>query len=230
VLRGFESVFNVKILEGYGLSETSPVATFNALDLERKVGSIGLPIFGVDIRVVDDEGRDVPVNEPGEIIIRGHNIMKGYYNKPEANAEALRNGWFHTGDIARMDEDGYLFIMDRKKDMVLRGGFNVYPREVEEVMMMHPAVSMAAVIGTPHTSLGEEVKAFVIRKPGATIGEDDLIAWCKENMAAYKYPRTIEFRDQLPMSATGKILKRELRAVVEPGPAETPEPADVQTA
>ena len=230
VLRGFESVFNVKILEGYGLSETSPVATFNALDLERKVGSIGLPIFGVDIRVVDDEGRDVPVNEPGEIIIRGHNIMKGYYNKPEANAEALRNGWFHTGDIARMDEDGYLFIMDRKKDMVLRGGFNVYPREVEEVMMMHPAVSMAAVIGTPHTSLGEEVKAFVIRKPGATIGEDDLIAWCKENMAAYKYPRTIEFRDQLPMSATGKILKRELRAVVQPEPAEEPEPADVQTA
>jgi long-chain acyl-CoA synthetase len=211
VLHAFEKTFNVKILEGYGLSETSPVATFNQLGMERKVGSIGLPVFGTEVRIVDDQDQDVPVNEAGEIIIRGHNVMKGYYKKPEATAEAMRGGWFHTGDIARRDEQGYIFIMDRVKDMILRGGFNVYPREVEEVMLSHPAVSMVAVIGTPHESLGEDVKAFVIRKPGAEITADELIAWCKDNMAAYKYPRSIEFRDQLPMSATGKILKRELR-------------------
>lgn len=215
VLNAFEKTFNVKILEGYGLSETSPVATFNQLGLERKVGSIGLPVFGTEIRIVDDQDQDVPVNEPGEILIRGHNVMKGYYKKPEATAEALRGGWFHTGDIARRDEDGYIFIMDRVKDMILRGGFNVYPREVEEFMLTHPAVSMAAVIGVPHESLGEDVKAFVIRKPGAEISEEELVAWCKENMASYKYPRTIEFRDQLPMTATGKILKRELREAIE---------------
>jgi long-chain acyl-CoA synthetase len=212
VLHAFEKTFAVEILEGYGLSETSPVATFNQIGLPRKVGSIGLPVFGVEVRVVDDQDQDVPVNEPGEIIIRGHNIMKGYYKKPDATAETMRNGWFHSGDIARRDEEGYLFIMDRVKDMILRGGFNVYPREVEEVMMTHPAVSMAAVIGVPQEGLGEDVKAFVIRKPGAEVSEQELVEWCKENMAAYKYPRTIEFRDQLPMSATGKILKRELRA------------------
>lgn len=212
VLHGFEKTFGVEILEGYGLSETSPVATFNQLGLPRKVGSIGLPIFGVEVRVVDDQDNDVPQGELGEIVIRGHNVMKGYYKNADATAEALRNGWFHTGDVARMDEDGYLFIMDRVKDMILRGGFNVYPREVEEVMMTHPAVSMAAVIGVAHERLGEEVKAFVIRKPGAEISEAELMAWCKENMADYKYPRVIEFRDQLPMTATGKILKRELRS------------------
>lgn len=227
VLHAFEKTFNVKILEGYGLSETSPVATFNELGLPRKPGSIGRAVFGTDVRIVDDQDQDVPVNEPGEIIIRGHNIMKGYYKRPDATAEAMRGGWFHTGDIARFDEDGYIFIMDRKKDMVLRGGFNVYPREVEEVMMTHPAVSMVAVLGVPHEALGEEVKAFVIRKPGAEIGEAELVAWCRENMAAYKYPRTIEFRDQLPMSATGKILKRELRAVAQPAAAATTEAADV---
>jgi long-chain acyl-CoA synthetase len=223
VLRNFESVFNVQILEGYGLSETSPVATFNQLGLPRKVGSIGLPVFAVEVRVVDDQDQDVPVNEPGEIIIRGHNIMKGYYKRADATAEAMRGGWFHTGDIARRDEEGYLFIMDRVKDMILRGGFNVYPREIEEVMMTHPAVSMAAVIGVPSERLGEEVKAFVIRKPDAQISEDELIAWCKANMADYKYPRSIEFRDQLPMSATGKILKRELRTVEQSSVAQ---PAD----
>jgi long-chain acyl-CoA synthetase len=221
VLHAFERTFNVEILEGYGLSETSPVATFNQQGLPRKVGSIGLPIFGVDVRIVDEQDNDVPVNQAGEIVIRGHNVMKGYYEKPEATAEAMRNGWFHTGDIARMDEDGYIFIMDRVKDMVLRGGLNVYPREVEEVMLTHPAVSMAAVIGVPDERLGEEIKAFVIRKPGADVTEAELVAWCKQNMADYKYPRTIEFRDQLPMSATGKILKRELRTAEQPA-AEQP--------
>ena len=229
VLHGFEKTFSVKVLEGYGLSETSPVATFNAADLPRKPGSIGLPVFGTEVRIVDDEDQDVPVNEAGEIIIRGHNVMKGYYKRPDATADAMRNGWFHTGDIARMDEDGYIFIMDRKKDMVLRGGFNVYPREVEEVLMTHPTVSMAAVIGVPHEALGEEIKAFVIRKPGAEITEADLIAWCRENMAAYKYPRMIEFRDQLPMNATGKILKRELRTTDQAPATATPQAADVLT-
>ncbi len=212
VLHAFEKTFGVEILEGYGLSETSPVATFNQIGLPRKVGSIGLPIFGCDVRVVDDQDNDVPVGEMGEIVIRGHNIMKGYYDRPEATAEALRGGWFHSGDIARMDEDGYLFIMDRKKDMILRGGFNVYPRELEEVMMTHPAVSMAAVVGVPNERLGEEVKAYVIKRPDAEVSESELVAWCKQNMADYKYPRMIEFRDDLPMTATGKILKRELRS------------------
>ena len=144
-------------------------------------------------------------------MIRGHNIMKGYYKRPEATAEAMRSGWFHTGDIGIIDEDGYLAIVDRKKDMILRGGFNVYPRELEEMLMTHPAVSLCAVVGVPDERLGEEVKAFIVRKPGAAIEADALIAWCRERMAAYKSPRYVEFRDALPMGATGKILKRELR-------------------
>ena len=218
VLRAFEETFGVKILEGYGLSETSPVATFNQADLPRKVGSIGVPVFGCEVRVVDDRMADRPVNEAGEIVIRGHNVMKGYWEKPEATAAAFRGGWFHTGDVARRDEDGYFFIMDRIKDMILRGGFNVYPREVEELLLTHPAVSMAAVVGTPDERLGEEVKAFVVRTPGAQVSEDELVEWCRERLAAYKYPRSVEFREALPMSATGKILKRELKA--EPAAAE----------
>ncbi len=219
LLRAFEEAFAVKILEGYGLSETSPVATFNQADLPRKVGSIGVPVFGCEVRVVDDEMNDRPVNEPGEIVIRGHNVMTGYWQKPEATAEAFRGGWFHTGDVARRDEDGYFFIMDRIKDMILRGGFNVYPREIEELLLTHPAVSMAAVVGTPDERLGEEIKAFVVRKPGAEVAEDELVSWCKERLAAYKYPRHVEFRDALPMSATGKILKRELKAQHSPAQA-----------
>ena len=217
LLRAFERAFGVPILEGYGLSETSPVISFNQIGLERKPGSIGLPMFATELRVVDDEDREVPVGEPGEIVARGHSVMKGYYKRPEDTAEALRGGWFHTGDIAYMDADGYLFIVDRKKDMILRGGYNVYPRELEEVLMTHPAVSLAAVVGVPHPTHGEEVKAYIIRKPGAQITADELIAWCREQMAAYKYPRIIEFRESLPMTATGKILKRELRSE-EPSP------------
>jgi long-chain acyl-CoA synthetase len=211
VMRAFEQKYDVKILEGYGLSETSPIATFNRMDRPAKPGSIGLPVWGVSVRVVDQDGNDVPTGEAGEIIIRGHNVMKGYYNRPEASAAAIKHSWFYTGDIGRRDADGYFYIVDRLKDMIIRGGFNVYPREIEEVLLTHPAVSLAAVIGVPHESHGEEVKAFIIRKAGATITETELIAWCKETMAAYKYPRMIEFRDSLPMTATGKILKRELR-------------------
>ncbi len=212
VMKAFNEKFGVKILEGYGLSETSPVATFHSTDIETKPGSVGPPVWGVQVRVVDPDDNDVPMGELGEIVIKGHNIMKGYYKKPEATADVMRNGWFHSGDIGRMDEDGYVYITDRVKDMLIRGGLNVYPREVEEVMMTHSAVSLAAVVGIPHEALGEEVKAFVILKDGQQVTEEELIAWCKENMAAYKYPRHIEFRQSLPMTATGKILKRELKA------------------
>lgn len=201
----------VTILEGYGLSETSPVATFSDPDQEPRAGSIGVPIWGVEVKLIDDEWNEV--TEPdaiGEIAIKGHNIMKGYYGRPEATAEVIRNGWFRSGDLARRDADGFYYIVDRSKDMIIRGGFNVYPREIEEVLMTHPDVSLAAVVGVPHDSHGEEVKAFVILNAGATITEDELIAWGKEQMANYKYPRIVTFVDSLPMTATGKILKREL--------------------
>jgi long-chain acyl-CoA synthetase len=211
VMLAFNAKHNVTILEGYGLSETSPVASFNHLDRPTKPGSIGTPIWGVEMRAVDPEGRPVPTGELGEIVIRGHNVMKGYYKRPEATAEAIRSGWFHTGDLARVDEDGYFFIVDRVKDMIIRGGFNVYPREIEEVLYAHPAVAEAAVIGVYDLALGEEVKAVVAFKPGQLASEQDLIAYCKERLAAYKYPRSVEIRDTLPKTATGKILKRELK-------------------
>jgi long-chain acyl-CoA synthetase len=211
VLKEFEARFGVTVLEGYGLSETSPVATFNRLDRPRRAGSIGLPVWGVEVKVVRPDGTECDTDEAGEIVIRGHNVMKGYLGRPEATAEAIdKHGWFHSGDLARRDADGYLFIVDRIKDMIIRGGFNVYPREIEELLVTHPDVSLAAVVGVPHESHGEEVKAFVIRVPGASVSEAELVAWCKERLAAYKYPRIVEFRDSLPMTATGKILKREL--------------------
>ncbi len=211
VLQAFETRFGVEILEGYGLSETSPVASFNMLNRPRKVGSIGYPVWGVSMQVVDQSGMALPDGELGEICIRGHNVMKGYWQRPEATQESLIDGWFHTGDIGYRDTDGCYFIVDRKKDLILRGGFNVYPREVEEILYAHPAVMEAAVIGIPDPSHGEEVKAIVVRKPGAALGEEELRAYCKERLAAYKYPRVIEFRDVLPKGPTGKILKRELR-------------------
>ena len=214
ILHAFDRRFDVEILEGYGLSETSPVATFNQVGRPRKPGSIGLPIWGCEVKVVDANDVEVPRGELGEIVIRGHNVMKGYFRKPEATAEVMRGGWFHSGDIGRMDEDGYLFITDRLKDLIIRGGMNVYPREVEEVLHTHPAVSIAAVIGVPHEEHGEEVKAYVVRRPGVTITEIELVAWARDAMAAFKYPRTVEFVDALPMTATGKVLKRELRAGV----------------
>jgi long-chain acyl-CoA synthetase len=210
VLKGFETKFNTKIVEGYGLSETSPVAVFNRYG-ESKAGSIGFPVWGVEIRIVDENGSDVADGELGEIAIRGHCVMKGYYKRPEATAAAIKNGWFHSGDIGRRDAEGYLYISDRVKDMILRGGFNVYPRELEEVLMTHEAVSLCAVVGVPSDEHGEEVKAFVVKKEGAAATETEIVEWCKANMASYKYPRFVEFRDSLPMTATGKILKRELR-------------------
>jgi long-chain acyl-CoA synthetase len=211
VLEDFEKTFGVRILEGYGLSETSPVACFNQLYRPSKPGTVGLPIVACDIGIVDAEDRLLPTGERGEVVIRGHNVMKGYYKRPAETAETLRNGWLHTGDVGVLDEDGYLSIVDRKKDLVLRGGMNVYPREIEEVLMRHPAVSLAAVIGVPDERLGEEVKAFVVLKPGASLTADELIAWSRTEMAGHKYPRLVEIREALPVGSTGKVLKRALR-------------------
>jgi long-chain acyl-CoA synthetase len=210
IIREFRERFGVQILEGYGLSETSPVATFSQRGRPAKPGSIGTPIWGVQCRLVDLEWKDVPEGEIGEIAIKGPNIMKGYYQRPDATEAVMRNGWFRSGDLGRRDEDGYYYIVDRSKDMIIRGGFNVYPREVEEVLMTHPGVSLVAVIGVPDESHGEEIKAVVIRAEGASTSEAELVEWAKEQMAAYKYPRIVEFRDSLPMTSTGKILKREL--------------------
>jgi long-chain acyl-CoA synthetase len=211
VLEKFEEKFEVPILEGYGMSEGSPVVTFNHQGIGRKPGSVGTPVWGVEVKVVDEDGNEVPVDEKGELIYRGHNVMKGYYNKPDGNKKALKDGWLYSGDVAVKDEDGFFFIVDRTKDMIIRGGLNVYPREVEEVMIKHEAVSSVAIIGVPHDELGEEVKACVVLHKKADISENDLIEWTKERIAAYKYPRTIQFMDALPTSATGKILKKELR-------------------
>jgi long-chain acyl-CoA synthetase len=210
VLRGFEEAFGVSVLEGYGLSETSPVASFNHPGRVHKPGSIGTPIRDVEMRAVDEAGKEVPQGEVGEIAIRGPNVMKGYWERPEATAEALREGWFHTGDLARVDEDGYFFIVDRKKDLIIRGGYNVYPREIEEVLYEHPAVAEAAVIGLPHPALGEEVGAAVALKPGAAISAEELRDYVKGQVAAYKYPRHLWLVDALPKGATGKIQKRDI--------------------
>jgi long-chain acyl-CoA synthetase len=210
VMKGFEVAFGCMVLEGYGLSETSPVACFNHPDTERKPGSIGTPIRGVEMRVVDADGTDSPPGEAGEIAIRGHNVMKGYWGRPEATSEAIPDGWLRTGDVGRIDENGFFFIVDRKKDLIIRGGYNVYPREIEEVLYEHPAVAEAAVIGVPHPELGEEVAAAVALKSGAAASPQELRAFVKDQVAAYKYPRYVWLTDELPKGPTGKILKREI--------------------
>ncbi|MGW1117088.1 long-chain-fatty-acid--CoA ligase [Streptomyces tanashiensis] len=211
IINRVEQRLGVTVLEGYGLSETSPVATFSDPRFESRPGSIGVPIWGVELKLIRPDWTEVTeAGEVGEIAIRGHNVMKGYYNRPEATAEAIRDGWFRTGDLARRDEDGFYYIVDRAKDLIIRGGFNVYPREIEEVLHTHPAVSLAAVIGVPHDSHGEEVKAFVILEKDASLTADELIAWGREQMASYKYPRIVEIVSSLPMTGSGKILKRRL--------------------
>ena len=181
------------------------------LEFERVPGSVGKAIWGTQVRVVDPEGNPVPTGQEGEIVIRGHNVMKGYYKRPEATADAIKDGWFHSGDIGKLDDKGNIFIVDRLKDMIIRGGFNVYPREIEEVLMTHEAIAQAAVIGVPHATHGEEVKAVLVLKPGKTATREGIVAWAKERMAGYKYPRIVEIVEALPMTATGKILKRELK-------------------
>jgi long-chain acyl-CoA synthetase len=211
VLHGFEHQFGARVLEGYGLSETSPVASFNHLDRPSKPGSIGTPVWGTELQVVGDDGTPLPAGEVGEIIVRGHHVMRGYWKRPEDTAAAIdADGWLRTGDMARIDDEGYVFIVDRKKELIIRGGYNVYPREIEEVIYEHPSVLEVAVLGVPHAHLGEEVAAAVVARPGAQIDPAELRAWIKERVAAYRYPRHIVVVDALPKGSTGKILKREL--------------------
>ena len=210
VLRGFDEAFGAKVLEGYGLSETTGMGSFNVRDRERKPGSIGVPVGGTEIRLVDDEDHDVEPGEPGELVMRGPFVMSGYWGRDDATEEVMRGGWFHTGDIATVDEDGFYFIVDRKKDLIIRGGYNVYPREIEEQLYEHPAVREAAVVGVPHDELGEEVGAAVALADGADADPDELRAFVKERVAAYKYPRVVWIVDELPKGPTGKILKREI--------------------
>ncbi len=224
VLQKFEAITGGKIFEGYGLSETSPVATANPRLGLRKAGSVGLPFIDTDIRIVDQNNgeSDVPVGGTGEILIKGPQVMKGYWNRPEETRAALRGGWFYTGDIGRMDEDGYVFIVDRKKDMIITGGFNVYPRDVEEVLYEHPKVLEAGVIGVPDERSGERVKAFVVLKEGQTATPEEIIAFCKTKLTPYKVPKWVELRPELPKNNVGKLLRRVLREGERPAGLGTP--------
>ncbi|MGC8667759.1 MAG: long-chain-fatty-acid--CoA ligase [Chthonomonadales bacterium] len=224
VMQEFEQRFHTTIIEGDGPTECSPVTSVNPLYGVRKPGTIGLPIPGVEMRIFDDEDRELPPGQIGEIVVRGENVMLGYHNQPEATARALRNGWYHTGDLGIMDEDGYFTIVDRKKDMLIVGGINVYPREVEEVLFAHPAVADAAVIGAPDALRGETVIAVVVLKPGAQATSRDIIRFCRERLANYKVPRRVIFRDSLPRGGTGKVIKRLLRKELEMETASQPEP------
>jgi len=213
VIRDFETKTGSTIVEGFGMTESSPVTHINPFIGERKVGSIGLPIPDTDCRIVDlsDGETDMPAGESGELLVKGPQVMKGYWNKPEATAETLTDGWLHTGDIAKMDEDGYFYIVDRKKDMIISGGYNVYPRDIEEVFFEHPKVLEAAALGVPHPKRGEQVKVFVVLKEGETGTEEEFLSYCKDKLAAYKLPTMIEFRDELPKTNVGKVLKKDLR-------------------
>lgn len=213
LLKNFEEMFNVRISEGYGLSEASPVTCFNPLDQPRKPGSIGRNIMNVENKVVNEFGEEAAVGEVGELAVCGPNVMKGYYKLDEETEMALRDGWLYTGDMARMDDEGYFYIVDRKKDMILVGGYNVYPREVEEVLYEHPSIAEAAVIGAPHPETGESVSCFVVTKD-STLNEDVLLEFCKAHLAKYKVPSSIEFLEELPKNTTGKILRKSLREKV----------------
>ncbi|RBY87964.1 long-chain fatty acid--CoA ligase [Blastococcus sp. TF02A-30] len=212
VIDEVERTWGIVVLEGYGMSETASTTTFNVSAEERRVYSVGKPVYGVEVGIWDDAGRPLPPGQEhvGEIVVRGVNVMRGYHGRPDATAEAMAGGWFHTGDLGYLDSDGFLFVVDRKKDLIIRGGENVYPHEVEDVLYEHPAVAEAAVVGVPDPRLGQEVKAFVALRPGRVATEAELVAFVRERVASYKYPRTVEFRDALPKNATGKILKREL--------------------
>ncbi len=212
IVEPFERRFGGRMLEGYGLTEASPVVSTHRFSGVRKVGSVGQPLPGVEVRIVDDADRPLPVGEPGEVCVRGPNVMLGYYRMPEETARALRGGWLHTGDVGRLDADGYLYIVERKKDLVIRGGLNVYPREVEDVLYAHPAVAEAAVVGRPDPLMGEEVCAFVVRRAGADLTPEALIAFCQERLARFKCPRDVRFVESLPKSPVGKVLRKELRA------------------
>ena len=216
VIKKFEEIFNCPVIEGYGLSESTCRSTFNPPDERRRAGSCGLPI-GNEMKVVDENDNEVPDGEPGEIVLRGENILKGYFKNPEATESAFRNGWFHTNDIGYRDRDGFFYIVDRKSDMIIRGGENIYPREIDEILYQHPAVAAAATIGIPDPLYGEEVTAFIVLKEGVKISEDELIAHCQSQLADYKCPKTIRFVKDIPKGPTGKLLKRELAALYSSG-------------
>lgn len=211
LLENFEKKFNTRISEGYGLSEASPVTCFNPLDRERVPGSIGTSIVNVENKVVDENGNEVPRGEVGELIVRGPNVMKGYYKMPEETAKTIKDGWLYTGDLAKQDENGYFYIVDRKKDMIIVGGFNVYPREIEEVLYSHPDIVESAVVGQPHDELGEAVHAHVALKKESSLTEEDIIQYCRERLAKYKVPSVVHFHDELPKGGTGKILRKALK-------------------
>ena len=211
VLRSFEEKFNCLVIEGYGLSESTCRSTFNPPDDRRQPGSCGMSI-GNEMRVVDDSDREVPDGSLGEIVLRGENILKGYYKNPEATAMAFRNGWFHTGDIGYRDKEGFYYIIDRKSDMIIRGGENIYPREIDEVLYQHPAIASAAVVGVPDELYGEEVAAFVVLENGGEATEEEIVNFCRQQLADYKCPKTVRFVDEIPKGPTGKLLKRELAA------------------
>ncbi len=212
IVAPFEKKFGGRLLEGYGLTEASPVVSAHRYSGVRKLGSVGPPIPGVEVRIVDDDDRDVPLGDAGEVCVRGPNVMLGYYGLPDETARTLRNGWLHTGDMGRLDEDGFLYIVERKKDLIIRGGFNVYPREVEEVLYAHPQIAEAAVVGMPDPLMGEDVLAYVVPRAGAALSEEAVIAFCQERLAKFKCPKRVRFLDALPKSPIGKILRKELRA------------------
>ena len=211
LLKNWEERFRAQILEVYGLTESTGLVTANPVQGVRKAGSIGLPVFGVQTRLINNDGHDVARGEVGELLFKGPNATKGYWKLPEQTAESIRDGWVHTGDLARQDEEGYFYIVGRKNDLIITGGYNVYPREIEEVLYTHPAVYEAAVIGIPDEVKGEIPKAFITLKPEQQASEGEIIAFCKANLAPYKIPRQVEIRSELPKSSTGKILHRELR-------------------
>ena len=211
LLRRFEEKFDTYVLEGYGLSETCSAASFNNFKRERKPGSVGYPLEGIEMKVVDDSDEEVSIGEIGELVIKSPSLMKGYRNRPQASAEVMRNGWFHTGDIGRMDMDEYFYLVDRKTDMILKGGFKVFPREIEEVMAGHPQVAEVAVIGIPDQVMGEEIKACVVPREGTRINPAALLEYCHERLANYKCPAVLRFYRELPKGATGRVLKKELR-------------------
>jgi long-chain acyl-CoA synthetase len=214
VLKKFEEKFKIPMVEAYGLTEVTTAATSNPVFGVRKAGSVGLPFADLEVKVFDDQDREVPVGEVGEVVIQGPAVMKGYYNNPEATAETLKGGWLHTGDLGKKDEDGYVYILDRKKDMIICSGYNVYPREVEELLHTHPAVMEAAVIGIPDPKRGESPLAFIIPRPGKKVSEEELIQFCKDNLANYKVVKAVKFVEEFPRNPNRKVLKRELREML----------------
>jgi long-chain acyl-CoA synthetase len=218
IVEPFEQRFGGRILEGYGLTEAAPVVSAHRLSGPRKLGSVGQPIPGVEVRILDEEDGEVPVGEVGEIAVRGPNVMVGYYRMPEETARTLRGGWLHTGDMGRLDADGFLYVVERKKDLIIRGGFNVYPREVEEVLYAHPAVAEVAVVGAPDPVMGEEVLAWVVPRDGATVAAEELIAFCQRHLSRFKCPKAVRFLPTLPKNPIGKVLRKDLRALATVGP------------